>query len=104
MYERRVEVFNACRDEFQSASKDLEPFVKEAAAEYDKLSADLDIKNALLVLEGRTGAPFDLGPSNAFKAEVTGLRMANQKVSWSPESYRTRREKEKEGNPQARPS
>ena len=88
-------MFNTCRDEFLAASNQLEPFVKEANSEYDKLNGDLDIRNALLVLEGRTGAPFDLGPSKQFKTEVSQLIRENQMVSWNPDVFRTRSKKKR---------
>jgi hypothetical protein len=96
--ERRVHVFNTCRDEFLAAGKELEPFVKEANLEYDKLRDDLDIRNALLVLEGRTGAPLDLGPSKQFKTEVSQLIRENQMVSWNPDAYRSSSKKKKKSS------
>ena len=93
--ERRLQVFNTCRDEFLAASNQLEPFVKEANSEYDKLNGDLDIRNALLVLEKVEQVPFYLGPSKQFKTEVSQLIRENQMVSWNPDAFRTRSKKKR---------
>jgi hypothetical protein len=86
------------RDQFLAASRELQPIVKRATAEYRKLDQDAAVKDALRAVESDTNSNVKLGPSKSLKNAIGRLTRAERWLAIDKSVYRRGTKKKSKAN------